>query len=59
MTSNCCSAPTDPDQLICSECKEHCEGVDDDDPTGLWILGLAIVGSVVLGISLLMAEGGL
>tara|TARA_R110002110_G_scaffold155126_1_gene349255 strand:+ start:38 stop:190 length:153 start_codon:yes stop_codon:yes gene_type:complete len=23
--SNCCTAPTDPDVLICGQCGEHCD----------------------------------
>jgi hypothetical protein len=28
--SNCCSAYVDEDILICEDCKEHCEAVEED-----------------------------
>ena len=32
MVSECCNAGWDEDIGICHECKEHCEGWDDEEP---------------------------
>lgn len=31
-TSNCCDAFVNPDLMICSDCKEHCEFGEEETP---------------------------